>query len=454
MKLRSRINLYTIVMFIVLLVLVNGAIYFTFSRMMLDSDLERAGAEAAKAVNGLNEAERATGISVDAYLRAYMPVNGMLRLINIDGTSDATSTDPIQQHLRKIPIQFYEKEIKKLIEFEGRHHAFVSIPIIRSSGEIGNLQMTESLETTDHNLRILRIVLVAVTLLASIPVILSSRLLSNFITKPISSMIRTMVDIRKSGEYKRLPLPKQSKDELYQMGETFNKMIDQLERNYEKQEQFVSNASHELKTPLTVIESYASLLKRRGMTQPELFQESVDAIHSEAIRMRELTEQLLLLARNEEQWKVEMTTVDAGKLAQEVIRSFQAAFQREISVQLEENIIVYADEQKLKQLLYILIENAYKYSEAPIIVHVRKAENQGMIGIIDQGVGIPAEELPKVFDRFYRVDKARTRKTGGFGLGLSLASEIAEAMGAKLSLESKVGQGTTAKILLDITNTH
>ncbi|MFK4997299.1 histidine kinase dimerization/phospho-acceptor domain-containing protein [Bacillus sp. N9] len=280
MKLRSRIHLYTIVMFIVLLVVVNGAIYFTFSRMMLNSDLERAGAEAAKAVKGLNETERAAAISIDAYFRAYMPVNGMLRLVHIDGKSDKTSTDPVQQQLRKIPTKFYEKEVKKLIEFEGRHHAFVSIPIIRSTGEIGNLQLTESLETTDQNLRILRIVLIAVTLLASIPVILSSRLLSNFITKPISSMIRTMVDIRKSGEYKRLLLPKQSKDELYQMGETFNEMIDQLEQNYEKQEQFVSNASHELKTPLTVIESYASLLKRRGMKQPELFQESVEAIHS------------------------------------------------------------------------------------------------------------------------------------------------------------------------------
>ncbi|MFK4997300.1 sensor histidine kinase [Bacillus sp. N9] len=164
--------------------------------------------------------------------------------------------------------------------------------------------------------------------------------------------------------------------------------------------------------------------------------------------MKELTEQLLLLARNEEQWKVEMTSIDAGKLAQEVIRSFRAAFQREINMRLEENVIVHADEQKLKQLFYILIENAYKYSEDSITVRVRKAENQGIIEIIDQGVGIPAEELPKVFDRFYRVDKARTRKTGGFGLGLSLARKLLRRWGRTLVLKVHLVKEQQQKYLL------
>lgn len=314
--------------------------------------------------------------------------------------------------------------------------------------------MTESIEATTQILRTLRIVLIAVTLLVSIPVIFSSRLLSNFITKPISSMIMTMFEIRKSGKYKQIDLPKQSKDELYQMGETFNEMIDQLKQNFEKQEQFVSNASHELKTPLTVIESYASLLKRRGLQQPELFQESIEAIHSEAIRMKELTQQLLLLARQEDQWNVEMKSVKLVQLGEESIRSFKAAFDRHIEMRIEEDVTVEADQQKLKQLFYILMENAHKYSEAPITVIVRREEDKGIIEIKDEGVGIPAEEISKVFDRFYRVDKARTRKTGGFGLGLSLAKEIAEAINAHLSLESVEGYGTTAKISLEIAHSQ
>ncbi|CAM4147959.1 sensor histidine kinase [Lederbergia lenta] len=454
MKLRSRINLYTIVMFIILLILVNGAIYLTFSRMILNSELERTTAEAAKTAEGINQKDDAT-IDIADVLRAYMPVvNGMLQIIKADGSAGAGSIDPNQRQLKGSPTVFYEYEKRKIIEYEGKPYTFVSIPIITSKGEIANLQMTEGLEATTQILRTLKIVLIAVTLLASIPVLFSSRLLSNFITKPISSMIQTMFEIRKSGKYKQIALPKQSKDELYQMGETFNEMIAQLKRNYEKQEQFVSNASHELKTPLTVIESYASLLKRRGLQQPELFQESVEAIHSEAIRMKELTQQLLLLARQEDQWNVEMKFVHLATLGEESIRSFKAAFNRRIEMKVEQDVVVKVDEQKLKQIFYILMENAHKYSEAPIIVIVRREADKGLIEVKDEGVGIPNEELSKVFDRFYRVDKARTRKTGGFGLGLSLAKEMAKAIQADLTLESVEGGGTTARISLKIDKTH
>ena len=108
-----------------------------------------------------------------------------------------------------------------------------------------------------------------VTLIALIPVLISSRFLSNFITNPVTSMIKTMTEIRQSGRFKTLKVEGSSKDELFQMGLTFNHMIELLEINFEKQQQFVSNASHELKTPLTIIESYASLLKRRGLNEPQ-----------------------------------------------------------------------------------------------------------------------------------------------------------------------------------------
>src|SRR5699024_8592805 len=157
-----------------------------------------------------------------------------------------------------------------------------------------------------HILNILRVILIIVTALAMIPVFLSAHILSKIISKPILSIIGTMSDIQKSGEYKRIPLQKQSKDELYQMGTTFNAHIEQIEKNYESQQHINMNASNVIKPPLTVIESYSDLLKRRGLEQPELFEESIEAIHSEAIRMRELTEQLLLLSKNEAIWKMQM----------------------------------------------------------------------------------------------------------------------------------------------------
>ncbi|WP_318505723.1 histidine kinase dimerization/phospho-acceptor domain-containing protein [Bacillus sp. T3] len=281
MKLKNRINLYTSVMFIILLIFINGAIYYSFSQMMLDRELERTKAEAEQAVAGINQA--VSSIPTAELLRAYVPINGMLQIVKSDGKRGAGVAVPSQQGLRDLPVYFYSKEETEIIAAKGIPHAFVSLPIVWNDGEVVALQITENLKSTADMLGLLRVVLIAVTVLATIPVVVSSRLLGNFITHPITSMIKTMREIRESGHFKRLSLPKKSKDELFQMGETFNSMMDLLQVNYEKQGQFIANASHELKTPLTVVESYASLLKRRGKTEPDLFDESVRAIHSEAI---------------------------------------------------------------------------------------------------------------------------------------------------------------------------
>src|SRR5690606_25004967 len=172
----------------------------------------------------------------------------------------------------------------------------------------------------------------------------------------------------------------------------------QLENNYEKQEQFVSNASHELKTPLTVIEAYASLLKRRGVEQPELFHESVDAIHSEAIFMRELTEQLLSLARNDQQWSVNKEDISLADVVKDSVRSFTNAFNREIELTIAHNPVIHTDGQKLKQLLYIFLDNARKYSEDKIMVSIKLVDESAVVAITDKGIGIPAADLPKVFN--------------------------------------------------------
>ncbi|MCC3355846.1 sensor histidine kinase [Bacillus sp. REN16] len=446
MKLRKKINLFTAVVFIILLVLVNIASYFTFSQMMFNGELDRTEAEAERAMNGISQ----TGNSVSAatLLRTYLPLDGMMQVVRPDGSVAAQAFVPEQQALENFPTAYHKAKQRQIIDFNGVPHAFVSYPIIWLNGDVVELQVIENLSSTSNNLKTLSLVLLAVTLIATIPVFVSTRLLSNVITQPITKMIQTMREIRKSGQYKRIELSKESNDELYEMGHTFNEMMDLLEVNYEKQENFVSNASHELKTPLTVIDSYASLLKRRGQADPKLFHEAVDAIQSEAIHMRELTQQLLLLAKHDEQWKLYIEPVSLLQLVDESVVSFREAYKREISIIAEEEIIVRTDKQKLKQLFYILMENALKYSEKPVIVVLGQERKRPSIKIIDQGVGIPAQDVEKVFDRFYRVDKARARKTGGYGLGLSLAKELADAIHAQVQLESIEGEGTTANILL------
>lgn len=447
MKLRNKINLYTAFLFALLLLIINITVYYSFSKLILNSELNTAHDEMKNMSENIGKSLGT--IAEDTLLRSYVPINGMIQIVTKDNNDSLTFTSPGAHDLSKRKSIFYGNEVSKTIEYQDRLFSFESMPIIMQDGSVANLQITKSMETTTNNLSILRLVLIMVTLIALIPVLISSRILSNLITKPVTLMIRTMTDIRQSGTFKRLKLEGKSKDELFQMGQTFNHMIDLLEVNFDKQKQFVSNASHELKTPLTIIESYTSLLKRRGLKEPELFSESIEAIHSEAIRMREMTEQLLLLARHHEQWNIELNKLNLSLLIIQTVKAFKNAYNRDIRfVELNDTpLFVETDEKKLKQLLFIFLDNARKYSDETILVELGKVNDQVYIKIIDTGIGIHESDLPKVFDRFYRVDKARSRKQGGSGLGLALAKEIADAIGVRIHLDSVLGIGTTVTIL-------
>lgn len=441
MRLRNKIHLYSSVLFAVLLVLLSVIVYVSFSSQMISNELNRFKAESSNIA--YNVIQAAGEIPAVDLLRAYVPVEGMIRVVDANSQAWAVVTSSSAAALSKSPVVTYPGQHSDIVTFSSQNYALTSIPIIWDNGEVVQLQVTESLRTIEDNQSVLRRVLTVATLIAMIPVILSGWLLSNLITRPITSMIQTMQEIRKSGRFKRLKLAERSKDELYEMGETFNHMIDLLETNSEKQEQFISNASHELKTPLTVIESYASLLKRRGLERPDLFEESVEAIHSEAVRMRELTEQLLLLARADEQWDLELEEIELRAMVNNVAQAFEKAYRREIKVVAHSEVVVYSDEQRLKQLLFIFLDNARKYSEQSITVFVGRTGDDSFIRIEDRGIGIPRDELDKVFDRFYRVDKARSRKEGSSGLGLALSQDIADVLGARLELDSLENVGTT-----------
>ncbi|QOH61255.1 sensor histidine kinase [Paenibacillus polymyxa] len=448
MKLQNKIHTYTSLLFGILLVAINFSVYFLFSQLSIDSRKNQVEAAAENMIHGIQRAP--VSVAAEDLLRAYVPLDGMLRLMRPEGDFLAPITSSSEQSLSLMKGVFNETRQVRIITHESNRYILVSVPMIWSNGEVVNLQVTESLQPTMQTLQVLRIVLIAVTGIALIPVVISGKLLGRLITHPITSMISTMKEIQRSGKFKRLPLNSSSRDELVEMGETFNDMIELLERNFVRQEQFVSNASHELKTPLTIIESYASLLKRRGLQNPNIFAESVEAIHSEAIRMKDMAEQLLLLARNEEQWNVVLEPVRLTKVGTELKATFENAFARQIQLDVQTDCTAFTDENKLKQLLFIFLDNARKYSDEPIhlMIDIVGGTAQPCIRITDQGIGIPEEKLSKVFDRFYRVDEARSREEGGAGLGLSLATGIAQAIQAQIGLESIEGSGTTATIIL------
>ncbi|MGO4788349.1 sensor histidine kinase [Paenibacillus sp. 2KB_20] len=449
MKLSSKIHLYSSVLMAAILIVMNLSVYYVFSKMTVDSQLEQAEAEDSRISREM--AKAADTIPVGELLRSYVPLDGKIQLLGPNKRYPSTWVTSSGEDMDELKLPYDTKRQVKVVEYENIRYTMVSLPLIWRDGVVVNIQVARSLAATMETLQVLRIVLVAVTAIALVPVIISTRILGRLIVQPITALIQTMREIRQSGRFRRIELKEKSKDELVEMGAAFNDMITLLESNHARQEQFVSNASHELKTPLTIIESYASLLKRRGLDRPELFMESVEAIHSEAIRMKELTEQLLLLARNQDQWQVEMEQVDLVTLSESSARAFRDAYNRTVEVEADGGVLGWTDSRRLKQLLFILLDNARKYSDEHIVIQVGRKPAEVYIRVIDRGIGIAKDELEHVFDRFYRVDEARTRRGEGAGLGLSLAKDIAEAISASIELDSLPGVGTTATIRLQAT---
>lgn len=220
----------------------------------------------------------------------------------------------------------------------------------------------------------------------------------------------------------------------------------------EKQKQFVSDASHELKTPLTIIMNYADFLRRHGLKNKEMADEAINAIDSEATRMQKLTQTLLDLATLENESFLEMNELNLVPLCQSVLKQMKQVYRREIKLHFEENqILTRADELKIKQVIIILLDNAIKYSKDKIDIFIEKDQQHATLRVKDYGIGIPQEEVNHIFERFYRVDKARTRKTAGSGLGLNIAKSIMRLHKGEIKITSKEGTGTTVELFLPIT---
>lgn len=218
--------------------------------------------------------------------------------------------------------------------------------------------------------------------------------------------------------------------------------------------EFVANVSHELKTPLTSIKSYAETLLDGALDDKETARHFLEVIYSESNRMDRLVKDLLLLSKHDSGIKLNLTRIAPIELVNSVVARMKMSADEKKQqlnvVELEKAPDVNGDVDRLEQLLFNVIGNAIKYTPegGSITVYVGKADTSACIKVADTGIGIPEEHLDRIFERFYRVDKARSRQMGGTGLGLSIASEIAKAHGGTIKAESKVNEGTTIIITL------
>lgn len=313
------------------------------------------------------------------------------------------------------------------------------------NGKSTVITISKSLEQEWEIVRSIIFVLIFVFIIMGIFVLVISGWTIKTMLRPIQEMVKF---IRTGSLNVRLDV-KTSHDELRDLAETFNELMDKIWDTYRQQDRFVSDASHELRTPLLVIQGYADLLERWGGEDIAIRQEAISSIKKEASYINKLVERLLLLAKSGQQM-MEVRTIHLPELIEEVIRdSVVMNTGHTFIFEKKQEVLVDGDFALIKQVIRIVLDNSIKYtpSSGTISFNCEVEGNYALISIQDNGIGISKEDLPNIFERFYKADKSRSRVSGSTGLGLSIAQYIVQMHGGMISAHSE-GLEKGSKVLI------
>jgi signal transduction histidine kinase len=312
--------------------------------------------------------------------------------------------------------------------------------------------VSEHLSSTPEAVEYLHALRITTGILDSVFIVVFSALIavvSSIMLHPIRKMSAGIDRITGENLSARLDII-DSQDELMELTDRINGMLDNIEESFLRQQNFVSDASHELKTPISVIAGYSNMLKRWGMKDEAVLGESIDSIAREAANMKRIVDQLLLLARL---GKMNMTTerFNLCEVLDDMVEGYRMVSKaHKIFFKGEDGIFLVTDKNLLLESVRTLVDNAIKYTPegGKITVECRTKGESALINVSDTGIGISREDIPRLFDRFFRCDKARGRETGSSGLGLTIAKSIIDMIGGEILVESKVGKGSTFTIAL------
>ncbi|MFS0762521.1 HAMP domain-containing sensor histidine kinase [Peribacillus phoenicis] len=280
--------------------------------------------------------------------------------------------------------------------------------------------------------------------------------LSKALTRPLISMKEATTKLSK-GNFS-VAVPVLSHDELGELAQSIQSLANEL--NYLKKErnEFLASISHELRTPLTYIKGYSDIARRKDLNAAERTR-YLEIIHDESERLNRLLDELFNMARMDvNTFTISKETVQLSSFLQNIHEKVLPAFTNErilLNLVCKDDLFIDIDPSRFEQVILNLLDNALKYSNEYTVTTIKATECLGRISIsiIDQGVGIPPEDIPHIFDRLYRVEKSRARDTGGFGLGLSIVKQLVEIQGGTISVKSKLEQGTCFTITFkEITN--
>ncbi|MFO7888501.1 MAG: HAMP domain-containing sensor histidine kinase [Eubacteriales bacterium] len=331
---------------------------------------------------------------------------------------------------------------------------YLGYPVIFEDEINGSVFISSSINNLYENVNLLIYRIKILLMVVSFLIILGLYLLTYFFLKPINKFYPVIENIKKGDLGQKVDI--NTRDEFNLLGEAFNSMTVRLNEVDKQREEFVSNVSHELKTPLASIKLLTENLLIQENTEKKVYREFLKDINDEIDRLNSIvTELLSLVDLDKNKLKLNYQNIYLNSILEKIVEQLNPlAKEKNIKLTLEEiNIIqIKIDKDKIKQAIINIVHNAIKYSEENTVVKISLYldKNYATIKVKDTGYGIPKESIPYIFDRLYRVDKARSRKTGGTGLGLSISKQIINMHHGTINVKSRVGEGTTFYIKIPL----
>ncbi len=462
-----RLTIWYLLVLGVILMLLSTGVYFHFRHSLyanLDESLEARAAELGNMRGILTSIEQGTfqeelGEVVSLYFYSGgelfqvsardvdIPYDSQLvEQALAGGSSFATVKTEDRQEVRLYAVPFSPEGPAF---FPGRH----GMSPTRTDIESAALVIGRSTEEIHQSLKRLRHTIIIAGPLTMIVAGAGGLFLARRALKPVEDIAQTAREIEESDLSQRIKV--NTRDELGRLASTVNEMIERLEQAFRRQQQFTADASHELRTPLAIIQAESTLALQKDRTAGD-YQDSLGLISQEANHMATIIDQLLTLARadaGKEQFVFE--DIPLGELLAELAPDAKLLC-REKGLQFQlgsiESLVVRGDRARLKGLFLSLLDNAIRYtpSGGTVSVSLTQEEQMTVVAIRDTGIGIPPEHLSHIFERFYRVDRARSRAEGGSGLGLAICRHIVKAHRGEIKVESQVGEGSTFSVFLPL----
>lgn len=437
------------------LLVFGSAVYLLVSVLLInhvDDQLEAT----VKDIIGVTKVNPVGDISLISFPPLDMTANVYVQVWGRNGVLMGSSPNLSQlnesldsENLRISKPVYHETRI------QGVHLRVLNVPLIIDGRSIGTLQAASSLDVVDTAREVLVYIMAIATVIAVLLAAFGSWLAVGRALAPLDTITDTAEQINRADDLaRRIPYDGPKRDEIGNLIEAFNQTLERLETLFTSQQRFLADVSHELRTPLTVIKGNVDLMRR----MKSLDEESLTSIDQESGRLTRLVGGLLLLAQAESgSVSLNMKPVELDTLVLEVFKEMKVLAGEKINLHLTEidQIQVNGDRDRLKQVLLNLVGNAIQYTpqNGDVFLSLGIVAGQARLIIRDTGPGIPAEDLPHIFERFYRAEKSRTRgKTTGFGLGLSIAHWIVDKHGGRIEVDSKDEQGTTFCIWLPLMN--